>query len=184
MVLLPHMNLSDLQQLKDIAAILSDAASFLAITAAAWWFLATTRFKPRIQFELDCQFFEIEASPDNVVAELQFIFENKGFVEHRLYNLLVSVHALGESSGVSERAETRELLFKEQILQKVSIVPKKFGYYFVRPGARQVITHIITVPKKHGIIRVTAGFEYHRGDRYPHTARRVFEIKPGVKSEG
>jgi hypothetical protein len=47
-------------------------------------------------------------------------------------------------------------------------------YYFIRPGIRHVITHIVPIDAGVSLIRVTAGFYYVKGAAYPHTARRVF----------
>ena len=167
----------NLETIKTWSNIISDVISVLAIGAAAWWFLMTTKFKPRIQFDLDCKFLALNGNADSLIAELQFIFENKGFIEHRLYHLNVSAHTLESEESLREKEITRELLFKKQLLPKVSIVPKRYGFYFVRPGARQVITHIISVPKSVSVIRVTAGFDYDRSGHYPHTSRRVFEVR-------
>jgi hypothetical protein len=155
----------------------SDAVSILAIGAAALWFLTTTKFKPRIQFDLGCNFLPLNGNNDSLITELQFIFENKGFVEHRLYNLNVSVHTLESDKDLPVKPVTKELLFNRRLLPKVSIVPKPFRFYFVRPGARQVITHIIIVPASLSVIRVTASFDYNGSGKWPHTARRVFEIR-------
>jgi hypothetical protein len=162
---------------KTLISAASDAVSILAIGAAALWFLTTTKFKPRIQFDLGCNFLPINENNDSLIAELQFIFENKGFVEHRLYNLNVSVHTLQSENDLSVKPVTKELLFKRQLLPRVSIVPKAYNFYFVRPGTRQVVTHITVVPKSISVIRVTASFDYGGSRRWPHTARRVFEVR-------
>jgi hypothetical protein len=165
-----------LEEIKSWTGILSDVISVLAIGAAAWWFLTTTKFKPRIQFDLDCNFLPLKENEDYFISELQFIFENKGFVEHRLYRLTVSVHALESEESLSEKEVTKELLFKKRLLSEVSLVPRKYGFYFVRPGVRQIITHTIKVPKSVSIIRVTAGFDYESSGKYPHTSRKVFKV--------
>jgi hypothetical protein len=165
-------------ELKVWTEIVSSLATTAAILAAAWWFFVTTKYKQRIQFDIECNFLSLTTNRDFVIAELQFIFENKGFIEHRFYNLNVSVHSLESEDDLKEKDNTKELLFKKQLLPKVSIVPEQFGYYFVRSDARQVITHIIKVPISLSVVRVTASFDYSRGDKYPHTTRRVFRVCP------
>ncbi len=166
----------DAEKIKLWIETISHLFSILAIGAAAWWFFRTTKSKPRIQFDIDCKFLSLTKNDNDLIAELQFIFENKGFIEHRLYNLTVSIHAVESEKHLKEKAGTREFLFLKTLLPNVSIVPKKYGFYFVRPGVRQIITHIIRVPKAESIIRVTAGFDYNRSGKYPHTSRRVFEV--------
>ena len=107
--------------------------------------------------------------------ELHFIFENKGFVEHRLYDLNVAVHTLNRT-GSLELRESGEVKFPVRLLSRTSIVPREYGYYFVRPGVRQVITHIVSIPADSSVVRVTASFLYGRDKNFPHTARRVFPI--------
>src|SRR4030095_2358144 len=128
--------------IKTIAEVGSHIATILAVVAAGWWFLYTTQFKPRLQFDLDCHFVAINKS-DQLLAEIQFIFENKGFVEHRLWNLNVSVHALKSEQNLTAKKSTQELQFDERLLPAVQLVPKQYEYYFVRPGVRQVLTHTI-----------------------------------------
>jgi hypothetical protein len=162
--------------LSDVTGIGADIASIAAVLGAGAWFVYTTQFKQRLQFDVDCRFVRLPHNPRALLAELQFIFENKGFVEHRLWNLTVSVHALEEESRLEAKAATQEIQFQTRVLPKTELVPKQYGYYFVRPGVRQVITHIIEVPVDLSVIRVTASFEYNRDKEYPHTVRRIFSV--------
>jgi len=164
--------------------VASSLASVLALIGAGLWFLYTTQFKPRIQFDLDCRFFAPVPGHDGLLAEVNAVFENKGFVEHRLYDLTLSVHGLQESPPPTTR--TGEVQFARRLLRRISLVPEKYGFYFVRPGVRQVITHSILLPPDVTLLRVTAGFNYTRNGAYPHTARRVFSVSPthGAVSSG
>jgi hypothetical protein len=165
--------------IKEIAEIGSHIASIVAIAAAGWWFIYTTQFKPRIQFDVDCKFVSLQNS-EQLIAEIQFIFENKGFVEHRLWNLNVSVDALKSGRNLKIKEGTHELIFDEKVMSKVQLVPKEYEYYFVRPGVKQVITHTIEVSSSISAIRITASFDYNRNKDYPHTARRVFGVPGNV----
>ncbi len=163
-----------LQQAKAIVDILVGIGTLGAGLAGAWWFLYTTQSKPRLQFDLGCRF--IARSEKERLAELQFIVENKGFVEHRLYDLSVSVHGLVREAGPANDPGPSGTDFPIRLFPKTSIVAPQIGYYFVRPGVRQVITRVIHVPSSVSAIRVTAGFLYERDREYPHTARRIFEV--------
>jgi len=159
------------QTLSDIAA---HVASILALMGAGAWFLYSTQFKRRIQFDLDCRFLSPGPKCDWLLAEVNTIFENKGFVEHRLYDLTLSAHGLAGSTPTTNKAG--EVTFDRRILPRRSIGPKGYGFYFVRPGVRQVITHAILLPADVTLLRITAGFNYTRDGTYPHTARRVFAV--------
>ncbi len=144
-------------------------------------FIYTTQFKPRLQFDLDCHFVALRNS-EQLLAEIQFIFENKGFVEHRLWNLNASVHAIKSEQNLTARRITHETEFDERLLPAVQLVPKQYGYYFVRPGVRQIITHTIAIPASVSAIRITASFDYGKDKQFPHTARRVFQV-PGSAAD-
>lgn len=165
-----------MMDIKEISDIGSNLASILTVSAAAVWFLYTTQFKPRLQFELDCKFISLCQNRDKLIVELLFIFENKGFVEHRLWNLNISVHALKAEQNLTSKASTKEIEFLTSILPILQLVPKHYEYYFVRPGVRQVISHIIEIPSDLSAIRVTSSFDYQKRKDYPHTLRRVFKV--------
>lgn len=168
--------IAHMEAAKDIFDVASNLASVLALIGAGLWFLYTTQFKPRIQFDLDCRFFAPVPGHDGLLAEVSAIFENKGFVEHRLYDLTLSVHGLQEAPPTTRPAG--DVPFGRRLLPRTGIVPEKYGFYFVRPGVRQVITRSILLPADVALLRVTAGFNYTRNGAYPHTARRVFSVPP------
>lgn len=188
----------DANDIKNLAEVIFNIASTAAILAAAWWFLVTTKFKKRIQFDLECNFLPLKNNDRKIVAELLFILENTGLIEHHLFDLSVSVHALKSETNLNSDDNNKQLKFKERIFRRDILVPPEIGYYYIRPGVKQVITHIIDIPSSISVIRVTAGFSYKKYeenkeskqkeegrrtsprwfgvDRYPHTARRVFKV--------
>jgi hypothetical protein len=151
----------------------------LSILAAGWWFLYTTQFKPRLQFDVELHTLSLRSNSNSKIVELVFIFENKGFVEHRIWKLNVSVHALASETELKSKPNINELVFTERLLPQTQLVPANYGYYFVRPGVRQAIIHIIAIPSSVSVVRVTASFDYNQNDRYPHTVRRVFAVERG-----
>ncbi len=165
---------SSLDAIKSWTPVASSLASVLALGAAGFWFIRTSKAKQRIQFDLDCKIYALIDNPDDKIAEIQFIFENKGFVEHRIYDLTVSLHALESEQKLEGKSRTGELIFKRRILGKTKLEPPGEDYYFIRPGVRQIITHIVPINKCDSVIRVTAGFLYVERGAHPHTARRVF----------
>ena len=156
-----------------ISAI-SDAVSAVGILAAGWWFLETNQRKQRVQFDLDCRFFDWLGRDGSILAEIWFVFENKGFVEHRLYDLLVSVHVDVPLGSLKPDEAPASPWYS--VTSRKSIVPKETGFYFVRPGVNQIIRHVVRLPAGTELMRVTASFNYHAGDKYPHAARRIFSV--------
>jgi hypothetical protein len=156
------------------AELIANAFESVALLAAGWWFLYTTQFKPRIQFDIDCSITRLTVRA--YLLEILLIFENKGFVEHRVYDLSLSVHALPVESVDGYHVPTKGRIFPTRLVPITVIVPEDYGFYFVRPGVRQVITHHVIVTNPGPIIEVTAGFTYHKRSDWPHTARRVFSV--------
>jgi len=154
--------------------LLGRASEIAGLLAAGWWFLYTTQFKPRIQFDLGCEIKRLGA--DTYLIEVLFMCENKGFVEHRIYDLSLSVQGTTADSIDKARTEHGSHIFSRQLFPKTTIVPQKYGWYFVRPGVRQLITHQLVLESPGPFIEVTAGFTYRKRSAWPHTARRVFAV--------
>jgi hypothetical protein len=163
-----------LDPIKNWVQVVSSIASILALAGGVFWFFRTSKAKQRIQFDLDCLIYPLANNPNLRVAEIHFCFENKGFVEHRIYDLTVSVHALAAEQTLDTKEKTGELQFRRRILARTQLTPPIGKYYFIRPGIRQVVTHIVPIDARDSLIRVTAGFYYVERGAYPHTARRVF----------
>jgi hypothetical protein len=163
-----------IEPLKNWVQVVASAGSILALAAAAFWFFRTSKAKQRIQFDLDCKIYPLAQNSNQRVAEIHFCFENKGFVEHRIYNLSVSVHSLESEQQLNTKEQTGELQFKRRILGRTQLAAPVGKYYFIRPGIRQVVTHIVPIDAPASLIRVTAGFYYVERGAFPHTARRIF----------
>lgn len=164
-----------------------------SIIAAGWWFISTAKSKQRIQFDIDVSFLKVENRNDQFLAEIKCIFENKGYVEYKIYDLALAIYGIEKGTKNSFNGKEDDAhIFPIVVLDKTSIVPKEPGYYFVRPGVVQKITEIRLIPRNISAIKVLAGFTYikrmgkktERGafekpyikNNHPHTALRVFEI--------
>jgi hypothetical protein len=161
---------------KTWAAIAADLGTVFALLAGAIWFFRTSKYQQRVQFDLECTAYNLIHNGATRVGEIRLVLENKGFIEHRIFHLTLSIHSLDSETELQVKPDTQELKFTRRVLPQTQIVPPAYGYYFVRPGVRQVITHIVTIPASASVIRVTAGFAYDRGLKYPHTVRRVFSL--------
>ena len=67
------------------------------------------------------------------LAEVVFVFENKGFVEHRLYDLSLSVHGLSPTLLSDSTARTGRA-FNVKLYPRQVIVLARYKWYFVRPA--------------------------------------------------
>jgi hypothetical protein len=152
------------------------------MAGAGWWFLYTTQFKPRVQFDIDCRTTLLH--PGVHLVEVLLVFENKGFVEHRLYDLSLSIHGLSREAGeVDPGPRSSGRVFDERLFPRTVIVPPRYSWYFIRPGVRQVITHEVLLRTAAPMIEIIAGFSYNRRAEWPHTARRVFTLPGNFEQE-
>jgi hypothetical protein len=164
----------------NIAGIVQSGLAAATFLLAGWWFLYTTQAKPRLQFDVDLECLPL--TEELILGHVMFVFENKGFVEHRFYKLEVSAH--GHTPG--EEDEDGRPQFSKRLLPRREILPQRAGIYFVRPGVRQVITYMFPFSRDEKVIRITASFVYRGKTKYPltlgysepvpHTFRRYFKV--------
>ncbi|MBL0938316.1 MAG: hypothetical protein IBJ03_05450 [Gemmatimonadaceae bacterium] len=159
----------------------SGIVSAAGILGAGFWFFEQNQRKQRVQFDLECRFFPWPNGAGAILAEVWLVFENKGFVEHRLHDLRVSVHV--DSPSITLARTEKDASLWLPVVERESIVPAEIGYYFVRPGVHQVIRHVVMLPSATRLMRVTASFDYYTHDKYPHTARRIFDVAQDFESQ-
>lgn len=185
--------------LKVFSEIVNNFAVTGSIIAAGWWFFTTAKSKQRIQFDIETTFFKIDDEDYPLAAEIKLIFENKGFVEHKIHDLALAIYGMKNTKGKrTHRKKDDQFIFSKLILDKTRIVKKDPGYYFVRPGVAQIVTEIRKIPANISTIKVLGGFTYIKrhfnktSDRgaftkpyvkhnHPHTALRIFEIPDELK---
>lgn len=154
---------------------IKEIISLLGLLSAAIWFYWTQKFKPRVEFYVDCEFFQPSSDSDNLIAEIRFVFNNRGFVQHIIKHLELSVHGLIDESRIISNEKKQNVIFKDKIFDRNSVVPKGW-YFWVRPNVNQVITKVISINKRHSVIRVIAGFSYTDPKKSRHTAQKVFQV--------
>jgi hypothetical protein len=159
---------------KSWAQFASSVGSLFAFIAAGVWFVTTNKFRRRIKLDVDGKILPLPSNNDKKILEIQICFENKGFVDHRIRKLTVSVHAPKSETGLITKETTRELKFEKPLLDETNLVPEHLNFYFVRPGVRQVVSHIVPIDGHVSLIRITVGFDYDRRGYYPHTVRHIF----------
>jgi hypothetical protein len=161
-----------------VDAVLSLATLLTVLAAGAWAYFRFSRegaHKPRIEFDLECAFF----GPQRGVFVMAFSIyaDNKGQLEHRFDEIRLRVRAIRRNHLLEEWEVRRPLLlFPEVVIQRANVVPPEYGYFFVRPGVRQRISYVTSIPAEFSFILARITFRYQRtGD--VHTAERAFEIR-------
>jgi hypothetical protein len=78
---------------------------------------------------------------------------------------------------LEEWEERKPLLqFPELVLETNQVVPLEYGYFFVRPGVRQRISYVASIPAEISFILARVTFRY-RSTGDIHTAERAFEVR-------
>jgi hypothetical protein len=164
----------------------------LVVAAAAFTYMRFFRegtHKQRIEFDIELRDLGVVGLVR--ILEVGCTAENKGNIEHRFDEIRVAVRGFdGETLRELEGHEPR-LAFPLEIL-KASLIPARYGYFFVRPGVRQYFPLVVRVPASHAHIHVRATFRYKtcwvrdvcakaRGARLKgeiHSAERAFRLPP------
>lgn len=146
------------------------------------WFYWTEKHKPRLEFDINCKFINTDNANKDYIAEVQLILSNNGYVNKKLNKLELSVHTLEDYDFITEKEESKDIVFNKRILKRQSVIPDNWVYW-VRPNVKQVFTKIIKIEGKCPVVRVTAGFSYGLFGDSKHTSQRVFQVaQQGNKS--
>jgi len=169
----------------EILKVLPSIATILGALLAGWWFLFTRSFSQRIQFDVDLQILDI-GHPENYLAEVGLIVENKGQRQHRIYNLFCE----------ARRPRLLEAGDGEPHFPATNFVTEQLEYFFVSAGVRQRFTKSFFIPKSEKAVFVIGLFSYGKQKlKLPslrskaiesvdvkgvdtHTTTRIFSVQP------
>jgi hypothetical protein len=155
----------------------------LMVIVGAMW--AYFRFRlegpnqPRIEFGVDCRFFG--PVHGDYLAAFEIHANNKGHVEHKFKEIRLKVLGIKQGEKLTEWPEHEpRLYFPDVLVRGVNLVPKNFGYYFVRPGVDQTFSFATKVSTDYRFLVARATFVYEPSADL-HTAERVFDLHQGRK---
>jgi len=162
----------------DLIDVVFRLLTLLTVLVTGGW--AYFRFRregvhdPRIELDLDCVF--LGPQSDAFVAAFSIYADNKGQLEHRFSEIRLRVRGVRRGEPLAEWKERKPLLlFPEEIFTKAEIVPPKYPDFFVRPGVRQRISYVTSIPAEYSFILARVTFRYeHTNDI--HTAERAFKV--------
>lgn len=140
-------------------------AQILALGAAAWWFYISAGASKRTQ--LDVQGTVCAKVTDGTLLEVTVLLENKGFVNHKVYDLSLTVRGAPEGQWFpryldDNGAQYPRKGFNKPILEKALLIPpdEEWEWMFVRPGTRQAVTRLVLVPTEIHLVVILAQFTY------------------------
>jgi hypothetical protein len=164
---------------KNVFDVVLSAIQLVAILIGAMW--AYFRFSregthtPRIELDLACIFLESGNPKDNHrVAAFTIHARNKGHIEHKFDRISLRLRGIKSGALLAVR-EDKRLEFPEPLM-KAELIPKKVGYYFVRPGVEQQVTFATTIPADVRFVLARAAFKYENSDNL-HSVEKVFDTQ-------
>jgi hypothetical protein len=130
---------------------------------------------PRIELDLNCKFFGPQRT--FYIASFAVSAHNKGNIEHKFDDIRLRVRGIISNDAITELKDYEPLVnFPEKLMSEVNIVPKKIGYYFVRPGVYQTFNYAARVSEDIRFIIVRITFKYQSTSEI-HSAEKIFEVK-------
>lgn len=130
----------------------------------------------RQRIEFDIELIDLGIKDENRVIELSLKVSNKGNVEQKFDDIRLTVRGISESEKLSEIiGHEPRILFPEKI-GPISLIPDKYGYFFVRPSVTQRFPIVLKIPVYWCLLHARATFKYS-GQNEIHSAERAFKVE-------
>lgn len=170
----------DLKTLMEIIqAVITSIGIFLGGCWVLYLFLTQRENQPRIEMRADIIFHKLIG--DYWIVELIAYVENKGKVQHKLYNFefdLASINT-GQIVEVAEQFGG-QALFPNPIAQG-SFLREDMQYFFIEPGVKGKYSYLARVPANAEAIVLHAWFNYDDINRV-HGAEKT-AVVPGQNND-
>lgn len=131
--------------------------------------------RQRIEFDIDFQ--NLGVKKLDRIIEIGALVENKGNVEQKFNSMRLRIRGINSESELTELKDHKpRLAFPLGANTMREMIPKKYNYFFVRPGVKQRFPIAIKIPKDWTHIQVKITFKY-KGTTDIHVSERAFQIK-------
>jgi hypothetical protein len=140
--------------------VLSAATLLTVLVAGAWAYFRFSReglHKPRIELDLECDFFGPQQG--SYIAAFSVYVHNKGQLKYRFKDIRLRVLGIRRSESLTTWEKQKPLLFFPEQLFKDARVTQK-PYIFVRPGVRQRLSYVTSIPEELAFIVARVTFMY------------------------
>src|SRR5271166_5969701 len=159
---------------KNLLGVALGAVQTIVVIVGAIWayfrFFREGAHRPRIEFDIECSF--MGPQQDRYVAAFTINATNRGNIEHRFPEIRLRVRGITTDAALNAWNGCEPLLeFPEEEFKSVNIIPKKKGYYFVRPGVHQRLSFVTSVPASWKFVLAHASFIYKSSNEL-HTTEK------------
>ncbi len=127
------------------------------------------------RIEFDLEYVDLGINNNDRIIEVGIIAINKGNVEQKFDKISLKIRGMLKDKKLCE-IENHEprLKFPEEVAD-ISVIPKKYNYYFVRPGVIQRFPVVIKLPANWSHLHTRSTFKYLKTNEL-HTAERSFRL--------
>jgi hypothetical protein len=164
------------------ANIIESAFTVIAIIGAGFWavyiFKRQREDKPHVEFSADIVF--LSKIKNYWIVELVAYLENKGKVQHKMYNLDFDLSSIENYDGISYKTNFGGQLFFPHELKKGSFLKEGTEYFFIEPGVKSKYSHVTTIPVDSNAVIFHTWFKYPDG-KHGHTAEATKKVPEEIK---
>jgi hypothetical protein len=133
---------------------------------------------PQIEFDISCHLVGIHDR--QFVLELLLALNNKGNVKQDIRSIKLRVRGIRETDELSLWKRSRYRLEFPHKLFETEVIPKGYGFIFVEPNVRQIVSFTTRIDGDVRFIATRAEFSYgqaRKGSRgSKHSVERVFRL--------
>lgn len=145
--------------------------TILAIIIGGIWtytnFIQQRQNKALIDFTVDVVFHHFQQG--YWIVELVAIIENKGKVQHRIYDFKYDLASIDNDQDVTINPTFGNQVNFPNIISEGSFLPKEYGYFFNEPGLKNKYSFLARVPESSSLIILHSWFTYSDG-KHSHSA--------------
>jgi hypothetical protein len=160
-----------MKDFKCIVEIAESIAKILGILIGGWWvyykFIRQRENQPLIDFTVDIIFHAKQK--DYWIVELVAYIENKGKVQHRLYDFPFDLAGLNIENNVELTQKFGNQVYFPNIIATGSFLPARSEYFFIEPGLKNKYSFLTRVPVNTQVVLMHSSFMYLDG-KHSHAA--------------
>lgn len=156
---------------KEMLEIIESIMTILGIAGAGFWgyFLYKRQREDRPHIEFSADIVLHKKSGDWWIAELLAYVENKGKVQHILYNLEFDLATLNSEDEVNISGKYGNQVEFPNLVSKGSFLPSRFNYFFIEPGVKAKYSYLTRIPANAALAIMHIWFKYADG-KHSHSA--------------
>lgn len=154
-------------EINSVLELIQTFLTSLGILVAGGWalyvFIRQRENKPRIEMSADIIFYN--KIDDWWIVELVVYIENKGKIQHKMYNLDFDLFSINEGDPVNLAEQFGNQAHFPNLIAHGSFKRRDMLYFFIEPGVKGKYSYITRVPANAITVLFHAWFDYAKINR-------------------